>query len=101
MTVDTSGTIPAASPLVARWVVPPAPEPGQVSDLVAATSLPRPLAALLIQRGFGNVDAARRFLRPSLDQLPDPYALVDMARAVETIAAHHRGGIGDSGQRRL
>lgn len=73
--------------LPARWVVAPPPDAEQVSALAAATNLPRPLAALLVQRGFTTVDAARNFLRPSLDQLTDPLRLRDMDRAVEAIVA--------------
>jgi single-stranded-DNA-specific exonuclease len=73
--------------LPARWVVTPPPSPELVSALASATSLPRPLAALLVQRGFTTVDAAREFLRPSLDQLTDPLRLKDMDRAVDAIAA--------------
>jgi len=44
-------------------------------------------ARLLCIRGLGDPDAARRFLRPSLDDLHDPFALADMAPAVERILA--------------
>ena len=54
----------AASPRPVRLVFAPAPDDAQVSALAAALSVPRALAALLVQRGFGDVEAARRFLRP-------------------------------------
>ena len=78
--------------LPARWVVAPAADPDVVLALAAATSLPRPLAALLVQRGFTSIDAARDFLRPSLEQLPDPLALKDMDRAVDAIVEAVRAG---------
>ncbi len=75
-----------------RWVVAPPADPGRVSALARALQLPETLAALLLQRGYESAEAAKAFLRPSLDALSDPYLLQDMARAVELIAAAVRGG---------
>jgi single-stranded-DNA-specific exonuclease len=56
------------------------------------------VARLLVIRGLDDLDAASRFLKPSLDHLFDPFQLADMNRAVdrllraveqrETIAVH-------------
>lgn len=43
------------------------------------------VARLLVQRGFSDPDAARRFLNPSLDDLHDPSRLTDLDRAVERL----------------
>ena len=77
-------TVAATQPL--RWVVCPPADAGAVARLAAALSLPEPLAAILVQRGYGDPGAARRFLRPPLGELADPGSLADMARAVEVIA---------------
>ena len=45
------------------------------------------VARLLCQRGFDDPEQAARFLNPSIDQLHDPLALADMARAVDRILA--------------
>src|SRR3954447_13402239 len=85
VTAAETDTLPKVSvfpPPVLRWRVVPRPDAGQVESLAALLSLPPALAALLIQRGHGTVDAARRFLRPSLDELSDPLALAGMADAV-------------------
>src|ERR1044071_5243563 len=42
-------------------------------------------ARLLAIRGLGDVDVARRFLSPSLDDLHDPFRLAGMGEAVERI----------------
>ena len=42
-------------------------------------------ARLLCIRGLGDLDDARRFLSPALDDLHDPFALTDMQPAVERI----------------
>jgi single-stranded-DNA-specific exonuclease len=75
-----------------RWAVVPEPDPAQVQALSTALRLPPALAALLVQRGHSSEEAARRFLRPSLDDLSDPYALAGMAEAVDTIASTVRAG---------
>ena len=43
------------------------------------------IARLLAIRGIVDVDAAARFLKPSLDHLLDPMGLIDMDRAVERL----------------
>jgi single-stranded-DNA-specific exonuclease len=70
-----------------RWVVAPRPDEAAVAALAVRLHLPSALAALLVQRGQGNADHARKYLRPSLDDLSDPRSLAGMAEAVETIAA--------------
>ena len=44
-------------------------------------------ARLLAIRGLGDLDEARRFLSPSLDDLHDPFRLAGMSDAVERILA--------------
>src|SRR5262245_57939388 len=44
-------------------------------------------ARLLCIRNLGDVDAARRFLSPRLEDLHDPFHLTDMAPAVDRILA--------------
>lgn len=81
-----------AAPPPPRWRLEPAAPPDAVDALARATGLPVPLAALLCQRGLHDLDAARRFLRPSLDDLHDPFALAGMAEAVDVIAHAVRAG---------
>lgn len=47
--------------------------------------LPKPLVALLIQRGCKTVQEAKAFLNPALSTLCDPFELPDMAPAVARI----------------
>lgn len=84
---------PSSAPPLTRWVVADPPDPVLVTRLAEATNLPRPLAALLVQRGLADPEAAKRFLRPTLEQLTDPMALKDMDRAVAAIVKAVRGGI--------
>ncbi|HEU5040928.1 MAG TPA: DHH family phosphoesterase, partial [Gemmatimonadales bacterium] len=77
---------------ILRWVMAPRPERDAVLALAQRLHLPEPLAALLIQRGQGDPESAREYLRPSLGALSDPLALKGMAEAVETITATIRAG---------
>ncbi|MGE5091391.1 MAG: single-stranded-DNA-specific exonuclease RecJ, partial [Bacillota bacterium] len=61
-----------------RWAVCPQPDVDQADALAAELTVPRALAALLIQRGHSTGELARRFLKPSLSDLADPLSLFDM-----------------------
>ena len=66
--------------------------------IARALSIDPVVARLLVQRGMADPAQAERFLRPSLDQLHDPFRLADLAAGVdrllgavtrhETIAVH-------------
>lgn len=63
-----------------RWV-----EPAPIDDgCFALTDYPL-LSEILARRGIRDADAARAFLSPSLDQLPDPAELPDLGLAVELV----------------
>lgn len=68
-----------------RWVFPDAPDAAVVAALSAALRLPPPICALLARRGFVEIDGAKRFLRPRLDQLHDSASMHGMSDAVERI----------------
>ncbi len=75
-----------------RWVVAPRPDRSTVVELAERLHLPEALAALLLQRGQGNADEARKYLRPAIGDLSDPYTLAGMAAAVDTITSVVRAG---------
>ena len=75
-----------------RWVVAPRPDRALVLELAQRLHLPEALAALLVQRGQTDVENARRYLRPALGDLSDPFVLAGMAEAVEAIASKVRAG---------
>jgi single-stranded-DNA-specific exonuclease len=76
----------------ARWLPPPTVDPQRVLDLSAALSLPPVLCQLLVQRGYGDADAAKRFLRPRLEQISAPETLTGMTVAVDRLVRAIRGG---------
>jgi single-stranded-DNA-specific exonuclease len=49
--------------------------------------VPEPVAAILIQRGYAEPEAAKAFLRPRLGALRDPWSMADMEVAVDRVAA--------------
>jgi len=73
-------------PTRARWVFPRAADEAAIVALAAALHLPDPVCRLLHARGFGDTDAAKRFLRPRFDQLHDPTLLRGLGDAVERLA---------------
>lgn len=79
-------------PPARRWVLADPPPPDPVRDLAAALSLPAPVCALLVQRGFGDPEGARGFLRPLLSALHPPSGLTDLDRAVDRVWTAIRGG---------
>ncbi len=68
-----------------RWILREAGEES-VSRLSEALSLPPLIARILVHRGFTDPDAARPFLTSSLrTDLPSPFLMADMDRAVERL----------------
>jgi single-stranded-DNA-specific exonuclease len=78
--------------IVPRWSVSRQPDPATVDALATALSLPRTLAALLVQRGYDSANDARAFLRPTLEGLSDPLDWTDMRAAVDVVSATVRRG---------
>ena len=68
----------------ARWLLP-AGSGEEAASLARALGIGLPAARILSARGFGDPDAARRFLRPSLDGLHDPRLLRGLPEAVERL----------------
>lgn len=68
-----------------RWVTKERGEPEKVKELADALKIEPVLAELLIQRGIYTYDEAKKFFRPSLKSLHDPFLMKDMDKAVERI----------------
>lgn len=68
-----------------RWTLKPKPDPEVVSHLEEVLGVEKPIASLLAQRGITNFEEARKFFRPSLEDLHDPFLMQDMEQAVERI----------------
>ncbi len=75
-----------------EWRLRPAPESSAVQRLSRELSLPPSICALLVAREVVEPDAAKHFLRPSLDDLHPPEAMPGMEEAVTRILAAVRSG---------
>ena len=74
-----------------EWVLLEEPDPSLVQKIERGLDLPPVVAKLIAQRGF-DVEGARRFLHPSLEELHDPFLLKDMELAVDRILLAIRRG---------
>ena len=68
-----------------KWTVHDPGSPEKVDRLATELGVDRVLAELLVQRGVETFEQARRFFRPSLDDLHDPFLMKDMDKAVERL----------------
>ncbi|TRZ46138.1 single-stranded-DNA-specific exonuclease RecJ [Robertkochia solimangrovi] len=68
-----------------RWTVKPVPDQNLVDTLNAELGAGELVSRLLVQRGITTFEEARRFFRPSLDQLHDPFLMKDMDKAIVRI----------------
>lgn len=56
-----------------------------IDELSEVLGVSRLIAKLLVQRGITEFDNAKKFFRPSLEDLHDPYLMEDMEKAVERL----------------
>ena len=68
-----------------RWTLKPKPSPQKIEDLSKLLGVEEIIASLLMQRGIETFEEAKKFFRPSLDDLHNPFLMKDMDRAVERI----------------
>ncbi|MNF36810.1 Single-stranded-DNA-specific exonuclease RecJ [compost metagenome] len=68
-----------------RWTIKPKPSEEKVKQLAQALNVEDFVATLLVQRGIETFDDAKRFFRPTLNDLHDPYLMKDMEKAVNRI----------------
>lgn len=78
-----------------RWTLKPTPDFEKINTLADTLQVDKHIATLLIQRGVETYENAKKFFRPSLQDLHDPYLMKDMDKAVERIekALQHRENI--------
>src|SRR5881392_2260138 len=73
-----------AKRLPKRWIVC-RPDETRAAELAAALGVSRIVAGLLVARGYHDVDSAEAFLKPSRDQLHDPFLMRGMSDAVKRL----------------
>lgn len=68
-----------------RWTLKPKPDSMTVNSLAEKLGIGIPVAKLLVQRGITSFEEAKKFFRPDLKDLYDPFLMKDMDKAVERI----------------
>ncbi|WP_298319920.1 single-stranded-DNA-specific exonuclease RecJ [uncultured Aquimarina sp.] len=68
-----------------RWTLKPQLDTAIINNLAEALNVDVIIASLLVQRGIETYDQAKKFFRPSLEDLLDPFLMKDMDRAVSRI----------------
>ena len=68
-----------------KWEQLPAADSEVVAELTKEKEISPFLAQLLAQRGLTTIGEVQKFLKPSLENLADPFLLHDMEKAVDRI----------------
>jgi len=69
-----------------RWLLKSF-DKSSAAALSESLALPSIVGSLLVQRGINDIEAARIFLKPSLDQLHSPSLMLGMQAAVQRLSA--------------
>jgi single-stranded-DNA-specific exonuclease len=68
-----------------RWLVKTPVDSTTTDHFRSILKVDRIVATLLLQRGINTFEEAERFFRPKLEQLHDPFLMMDMERAVKRL----------------
>jgi single-stranded-DNA-specific exonuclease len=68
-----------------RWSIKSEGDEQIVSQLANELSIDNVLANLLVQRGVNTFEEAKKFFRPSLTDLHDPFLMKDMDKAIQRL----------------
>jgi len=72
-------------PAAPLWVAHRRRDADRAAELARALDAPLAVAHALVNRGIATLEAARRYLDPSGEDLHDPFRLLDLDRAVERL----------------
>ena len=70
-----------------RWIIRKDYDLETVEKLAASLGVDKIIATLLVERGVTTFEEARRFFRPGLDQIHDPFLMKGMREAIDRINA--------------
>jgi len=68
-----------------RWDIVDEFSQEEVNALAESLRVPKVIAKMLLRRSVRDYDSARRFFKPNLENLYDPFPMKDMDRAVERL----------------
>jgi single-stranded-DNA-specific exonuclease len=70
-----------------RWLIKESGETAIVNKLMADLGVDKNIANILSQRGINSFEEAKKFFRPSLADLHDPFLMQDMDKAVGRLSS--------------
>ncbi|MCK5847452.1 MAG: single-stranded-DNA-specific exonuclease RecJ [Bacteroidales bacterium] len=68
-----------------RWTIKDSVDKDIVNKLSKSLNINKTLSALLVQRGIEDYESAKKFFRPELDELHDPFLMLNMDKAIDRI----------------
>lgn len=68
-----------------RWIVQPPPAPHITESLIQSIGVNESIAALLAQKNIATFNQAKSYFRPSLDEIPNPFLMKGMDKAIERL----------------
>ena len=68
-----------------KWIPINVPNQKEIDSLVKNLSVDLLISKILVQRGLNTFDKAKKFFRPKLEDLYDPFLMKDMDIAVDRI----------------
>ena len=68
-----------------KWIIPEDDLASEVLALSKSLNVPPIIAKILWKRGVADTESARKFFRPSIDRLYDPFIMAGMTEAVDRL----------------
>ncbi|MCF6239895.1 MAG: single-stranded-DNA-specific exonuclease RecJ [Bacteroidales bacterium] len=68
-----------------NWILKDEGDTATIHKLMQELNVSKPIATMLVQRGINTFDEAKRFFRPDLKHLHDPFLMADMDKAVQRL----------------
>ncbi|MCP3659343.1 MAG: single-stranded-DNA-specific exonuclease RecJ [Bacteroidetes bacterium] len=68
-----------------RWLIKPKANIEKIETLSNSLNISNTISSLLLQRDINSFETAKKYFRPSLEDLYDPYLLKDMDKAIDRI----------------
>ena len=71
--------------MVKRWLYKEIPSKEKIDEISKAINTNSYLSSILLQRGITDFESAKKFFRPRLEDLHDPFLMKDMDKAVKRL----------------
>jgi len=71
--------------MTTKWIYKQTDNQDAVEQLSSSINVNPTVASILVQRGIHDFESAKRYFRPDLDQLHDPFMLKDMTKAIKRL----------------